>query len=56
MKTGTTEHNASEIPENSNIISLFCESNFSEDRRGRKWIHSQSCNLWAHIDCTCPES
>lgn len=31
---------------------LFCNREFSEDRKGELWIQCLICNLWYHVDCT----
>lgn len=37
--------------ENDNAKCLYCDSLFSEDIRGEKWIQCPSCQRWAHDEC-----
>lgn len=38
-------------PNNSDAACIFCDSKFSEDRKGELWIQCLMCNLWCHVDC-----
>lgn len=31
---------------------IFCSENYSNDQRGGTWIQCQSCDLWAHLECS----
>ncbi|GBP35500.1 hypothetical protein EVAR_20010_1 [Eumeta japonica] len=39
-------------PTNQDVYCIFCSECFSNNEQGEIWIQCQSCELWAHIDCS----
>ena len=40
-----------ENPGEDDAVCLFCESLFSEDKRGELWVQCLVCEMWAHNEC-----
>ncbi|CAH1965368.1 unnamed protein product [Acanthoscelides obtectus] len=38
-------------PDDLDAECIFCESRFSEDRKGELWVQRLMCNMWCHVDC-----
>ncbi|CAH1983820.1 unnamed protein product [Acanthoscelides obtectus] len=38
-------------PDDLDAECIFCESKFSEDRKGELWVQCLMCNMWCHVDC-----
>ncbi|CAH1974789.1 unnamed protein product [Acanthoscelides obtectus] len=38
-------------PDDLDVECIFCESRFSEDRKGELWVQCLMCNMWCHVDC-----
>lgn len=55
-KDDDIENIGSDTPEKDDVTCFYCEENFSDDRKGEKWIQCISCLQWCHIDCSGCES
>ncbi|CAH1988327.1 unnamed protein product [Acanthoscelides obtectus] len=38
-------------PDDLDAECIFCESRFSEDRKGELWVQCLMYNMWCHVDC-----